>query len=105
MIVIFRVCNITKNNVLSIRKCDKAIFLVIVQANHFEHSLKTGAGNRFLCSCSKGLVVNFYEVDKQEDGMFILKNGSFVPISRRKAKEILEAFARFRFEQMRKGGN
>lgn len=63
------------------------------------------AEHHFLCSCSKGILVNFYEVDKQEDGMFVLKDGSFVPISRRKTKEILEAFAHFRFEQMRKGGN
>lgn len=57
----------------------------------------------FLFSCSKGLVVNFYEVEKTEDGMFVLKNGSQVPISRRKSKEAMEAYAHFRFEQMRKG--
>lgn len=59
----------------------------------------------FLCSCSKGIVVNFFEVDRIADGMFLLHNGDFVPISRRKAKEMTEAFAHFRFEQMRKGGN
>ncbi len=58
----------------------------------------------FLYSCSKGIVVNFHEVERQEDGMFVLKNGSAVPISRRKTKETSEAFAHFRFEQMRKGG-
>ena len=57
----------------------------------------------FLFSCSKGLVVNFYEVEKTEDDMFVLKNGSQVPISRRKSKEAMEAYAHFRFEQMRKG--
>ena len=57
----------------------------------------------FLFSCSKGLVVNFYEVEKTEDGMFVLKNGSQVPVSRRKSKEAMEAYAHFRFEQMRKG--
>jgi len=57
----------------------------------------------FLYNCSKGLVVNFYEVDKTENGMFILKNGEQVPISRRKTKDALEAYAHFRFEQMRKG--
>lgn len=57
----------------------------------------------FLFSCSKGIVVNFYEVEKTEDGMFVLKNGSQVPISRRKSKEAMEAYAHFRFEQMRKG--
>ena len=57
----------------------------------------------FLYSCSKGIVVNFYEVERSEDSMFILNNGSSVPISRRKAKDALEAFAHFRFEAMRRG--
>lgn len=59
----------------------------------------------FLYSCSKGLVVNFHEVECSQDGMFVLKNGEQVPISRRKAKDALEAYAHFRFEEMRKGGN
>lgn len=59
----------------------------------------------FLCSCSKGIIVNFYEVDKVTDGMFLLYNGEAVPISRRKTKEMTESYAHFRFEQMRKGGN
>ena len=59
---------------------------------------------KFLYSCSKGLVVNFHEVENTEDGMFVLKNGEQVPISRRKAKDALEAYAHFRFEEMRKGG-
>lgn len=63
------------------------------------------AEHDFLCSCSKGIVVNFYEVDRVENGMFLLHNGESVPISRRKAKEMAERFAHFRFEQMRKGGN
>lgn len=62
------------------------------------------AEHNFLCSCSKGIVVNFYEVDRVENGMFLLHNGESVPISRRKTKEMTEAFAHFRFEQMRKGG-
>lgn len=59
----------------------------------------------FFYSCSKGLVVNFYEVEKVEDNLFLLKNGAQVPISRRKAKDALESYAHFRFEEMRKGGN
>lgn len=58
----------------------------------------------FLYSCSKGIVVNFHEVSNTEDGMFLLNDGSYVPISRRKAKDTLEAFAEFRFERMRKEG-
>lgn len=59
----------------------------------------------FLYSCSKGLVINFHEVEKPENGMFIMKNGTQVPISRRKNKDALETYAHFRFEEMRKGGN
>ena len=59
----------------------------------------------FLYSCSKGIVVNFHEIERQESNLFIMKNGENVPISRRKSKEVSEAFAHFRFEQMRKGGN
>ena len=59
----------------------------------------------FLCSCSKGIVVNLHEVDRIDNGMFLLLNGKSVPISRRKMKEMTEAFAHFRFEQMRKGGH
>ena len=60
---------------------------------------------KFLYSCSKGLVVNFYEVEKAEANLFLLKDGTQVPISRRKSKEALESYAHFRFEEMRKGGN
>lgn len=58
----------------------------------------------FLCSCSKGIVVNLHEVDRIEEGMFVLHNGEAVPISRRKTKEMSESYAHFCFEQMRKGG-
>ncbi len=58
----------------------------------------------FLYSCSKGIVVNFHEVSRAENGMFLLKNGTSVPISRRKTKDTLDAFAAFRFERMRKEG-
>ena len=61
--------------------------------------------HKFLYGCSKGIVVNFHEVVKNEDGMFLLHDGSYVPISRRKAKDTLEAYAQFRFEKMRKEGN
>ena len=59
----------------------------------------------YFYSCSKGIVVNFHEVDKQEDGMFLMSDESLIPISRRKTKDALEAFAAFRFEKMRKGDN
>ena len=60
--------------------------------------------HKFLYSCSKGIVVNFHEVLKNEDGMFLLHDGTAVPISRRKTKDTLKAYAEFRFEKMRKEG-
>ena len=56
----------------------------------------------YFYSCSKGLVVNFHEILKQEDGMFLMSDGTSLPISRRKSKDALEAFTQFRFENMRK---
>lgn len=60
--------------------------------------------HKFLYNCSKGIVVNFHEVERTEDGMFILHNGDSVPISRRKTKDTLESYAEFRFEKMRREG-
>lgn len=56
----------------------------------------------YFYSCSKGIVVNFYEVVKPQDGIFLMSDGSQVTISRRKSKDSLEAYASFRFELMRK---
>lgn len=59
--------------------------------------------HKFFYGCSKGIVVNFYEISKQENGLFLMSDGSMAPISRRKTKDALEAYASFRFEQLRKG--
>lgn len=56
----------------------------------------------YFYNCSKGIVVNFHEIVNQEDGMFLMSDNTHLPISRRKAKDALEAFAHFRFEKMRK---
>ena len=53
---------------------------------------------------SKGLIINFHEVDAQNADTFTMSNGSLIPISRRKAKEVTEAYSSFLFEQLRKGG-
>lgn len=58
----------------------------------------------YFFSPSKGLLVNFYEVAAQTGDTFTMSDGSIVPISRRKAREVLEAYSAFRFEQLRKGG-
>ena len=57
------------------------------------------------CTTSNEFACESYEVDRIENGMFVLKNGDSVPISRRKTKEVTESYAHFCFEQMRKGDN
>ena len=58
----------------------------------------------YFCSPSKGVVVNFYEVAAQSDNVFVMSDGTRIPISRRKAKDVSEAYAGFRFELLRNGG-
>lgn len=58
----------------------------------------------YFVSPGKGLVVNFYEISGQTADTFILTDGTHIPISRRKAKEVLDAYSDFRFAQLRKGG-
>lgn len=58
----------------------------------------------FFYCCFKGVIVNFYEVVSQKADAFVMRDAHAVPISRRKAKEISDAYADFRFQQMRKGG-
>lgn len=58
----------------------------------------------YFFSPSKGLIVNFYEVAAQNADTFTMSDGCLIPISRRKAKEVKEAYSSFLFEQLRKGG-
>lgn len=60
--------------------------------------------NSYFCSPSKGVIVNFYEVVAQNDNVFVMGDDTRIPISRRKAKEVTEAYAEFRFELLRSGG-
>lgn len=56
----------------------------------------------FFCHCSKGIIVNFYEVSGYNKETFLMSDGNLVPISRRKAKEVRDAYNRFRLDQLRK---
>lgn len=56
----------------------------------------------YLVSCAKGLMVNLYEVDRQEGDTFILSDGSRIPISRRRAKEVQKIYNDFLFQKIRK---
>lgn len=55
----------------------------------------------FIISPSKGILVNFYEVTASTDDSFTMSDGTVLPISRRKSKDVLAAYNRFRFQIMR----
>lgn len=58
----------------------------------------------FFFSPCKGVVVNFYAVTAQTGDAFTLSDGSRLPISRRRAKEVQDAYSTFWFDRMRKDG-
>ena len=55
----------------------------------------------YLFPCSKGILVNFYEVSGCDKDVFVMSNGSKVPVSRRKAKETENAYTEFMFRKLR----
>lgn len=58
----------------------------------------------YFYSPCKGVIINFYEVTAQTGDTFTMSDGTIIPISRRKSREVLEAYSAIRFEQLRKGG-
>ena len=58
----------------------------------------------YFFSPSKGIIVNFYEVEAQSGDTFRMSDGGIIPISRRKSKEVLDAYSSFLFEKLRSGG-
>lgn len=51
-------------------------------------------------SCFKGVIVNLEYVDDLADGNMIMRSGDRVPVSRRKAAEVKQAFADYLFRSM-----
>ena len=86
------------NHVVSIHMKNNEIYHLRTSHTLMEELL-TACG--YIVSPSKGMLVNFYEVTGTKDDSFILSDGSIVPISRRKNKDIMAAYTRFRFQKMR----
>ncbi len=57
----------------------------------------------YFCDCTRGVLVNFEQVEELLAGRFLLKNGTAVPISRLKYREVREQFLAFTYAQMRGG--
>lgn len=58
--------------------------------------------NSYFHCCYKGIIVNFYEISSLHENIITLSSGETLYISRRKEKEIQNAYALFLFEQTRK---
>ena len=78
-------------------KAGEGIQLRITHAE-FENLIKSFA---FFICCSKGVIVNMFEISKLDNDVFIMNNGGRVPISRRKQKEIEDTYSDFLFKNVR----
>lgn len=87
------------NHVISIFRKQGAALTVRMSQGAFEALV---ADASYIVPCSKGLTVNLYEVDRMAESDFIMKDGSRVPISRRKLKEVQKLYDAFLFRKMRK---
>lgn len=58
----------------------------------------------YFFSPTKGVVINFHEVAEQNRDTFRMSDGNLIPISRRRARDVSEAYSSFLFESLRKGG-
>lgn len=57
----------------------------------------------YFLSPTKGVTINLFEVSEQRKDTFVMSDGSIVPISRRKSKDVFEAYSSFLFVQLRNG--
>lgn len=87
-----------RNHVISIHLTDGNIYRL--RANHSElESLLIPFG--YICSPSKGILINFHEVSHMQNTSVLMSDGTMLPISRRKSKEVLAAYAQFCFQKLR----
>ena len=87
------------NHVISIFRKQSPTLTARMSQGAFEELV---ADAEFIVPCSKGLTVNLYEVERMAESDFILKDGSPVPISRRKLKDVQKLYDEFLFRKMRK---
>ena len=57
----------------------------------------------YFCDCTRGVLVNLEQAENLLADRFLLKNGTAVPVSRLKYREVREQFLAFTYAQMRGG--
>ena len=48
-------------------------------------------------SCSRGIIVNFGKIRRFTDSVLSMQNGDTVPVSRRRLREVKDAYAEYVF--------
>ena len=86
------------NHVISIHLKDGEVYRL--RANHSDlEKLLIPCG--YICSPSKGILINVHEVTQMMDTNVLMSDGTSLPIARRKSKDIQNAYTKFRFDKMR----
>ncbi len=88
-----------ENHVISIHRKRGGLAMTRLGQAAFEALI---TDDPYLLSCSNGLLVNLYEVTAMDTDTFTMSDGSKLPISRRKAKEVQAIYNDFLFQKMRK---
>ena len=71
-----------------------------LRANHSDvEELLAPSG--YIYSPSKGILINFFEVKELLESSVTMSDGAVLPVSRRRSKEVLSAYTKFRFQKMR----
>lgn len=74
---------------------------IVARVSHAEVESLLCENSYFSC-CTKGVIVNFHEVTSLNGNDFTMSNGDLVPISRRRAKDVIDAYTKFKFDKLRK---
>ena len=85
------------NHVISIYQKDGKVIRTRMSQTDLEELLMPFG---YFCVPSKGLVVNFNAVESLSDITLTVTGGAILPVSRRKTKEIKDAFAKFQMKKM-----
>ncbi len=86
------------NHIVTIHNQKGAAIQTRISQKEMERLL---CGYPYLCCCSRGIIVNFNTVQRYSADTFWLSSGQTVPISRRRSKEVIDAYSHFLFEKMR----
>ncbi len=86
------------NHVVTVHLNGQAPYKLRTKQSDIEALLPTGD----FCVPYKGVTVNFHGVVSISDDTLTLKDGSQVPLTRRKIKEVKDAWKRFQMDQLRK---